>query len=174
MKKLIFAAGTFALALAVTALSFVPGVIRGEDSFSERLNGTWAETFQYRDNPRSMLVFRGKKVTIRNLLEHDVTTDYRISEVSGDGFTVNFEFTHKVKRGNGRIIDRREIFEYLYHTDRGHPILSSRDFEYDGRGLIILTEFMREDELVDGYESEMRQTLNSKKAIPTYVEEKNE
>ncbi|WP_274969058.1 hypothetical protein [Succinimonas amylolytica] len=171
MKNSLIAAGFLLLALLVAGLAFIPGITRGADSFSERLEGTWAETFQYKDSPRMLLLFRGKEVTLRNFFKNDVTTDYRISEVSQEGFTVYFEFTHKVKRGNGRIIDRREIFEYLYHTDQGHPMLSSRDFEYDGRGPIILTEFMRENELIDGYESEMRKTLNYRDPVPTYVEE---
>lgn len=171
-QNLRFGRGIFSgiLAAVIAAGSaLAPAEASEEDTLFQKLDGAWTDTKQYQDEPRSAMLFKGKKVTLKNFIAKDVTTDCRISDITNDGFTVSFEFTHKVKRGNGRIIDRREIFEFLWHEDQGHPVLSARGFEYDGRGAIILEEFMRDEELINGYESQLKKELNSRKPIPTYM-----
>ena len=157
-------------AVIAAGSALTPAGASEDDALVQKLTGSWTDTRQFRDEPRSAMLFKGKQVTLKNFIAKDVTTDYRISDITKDGFTVSFEFTHKVKRGNGRIIDRREIFEFLWHEDQGHPVLSARGFEYDGRGAIILEEFMRDEELIDGYESLLKKELNNRKPIPTYME----
>ncbi|MBO4793776.1 MAG: hypothetical protein J5556_04325, partial [Deltaproteobacteria bacterium] len=87
-----------------------------------------------------------------------------------DGFCISFEYSYKVKRGNGRIVERKATPEFLFHVENGRPILSQKEFEYDGRGPILLEEFLREEDFVDGFRSELKHRMNDRPA-PSMMKE---
>lgn len=140
------------------------------DAFSDKLEGTWLAVRQFEDRPRTTVTFKGSKVRLENIYTQPVTVEYKVTENNKDGFTVYFEYTHKVKRGNGRIIDSRDIYELFYHEEDGRPILSEQVIEYDGRGLIIMGEYLRKENFTDSFESRLKRELNSKKPVPTVME----
>ncbi len=139
-------------------------------SISDRLEGTWTETRQYKDYPRAVLHFKGQSLRMEHVFDEEVTVEYKVTEQKdADDFTISFEFWHKVKRVNGRIIDRKETRDYRYHVENGRPILSEMVVEYDGRGLIVFGEFLRKDNFTDGFESELKKKLNNREAVPTMM-----
>lgn len=151
-------------ALLAMILSIFPAFATA-DAVSDRLEGTWTETRQYKDYPRAVLHFEGQKLRMEHVFDEEVTVEYKVTEQKdADDFTISFEFWHKVKRANGRIVDRRESRDYRYHVENGRPILSEMVFEYDGRGLIVFGEFLRKDNFTDGFESELRKNLNNREA----------
>lgn len=150
-------------------LSIFP-IFASGDAISDRLEGTWTETKQYKDYPRTVLHFEGKNLRMEHVFDEAATVEYKVIEQKdADDFTISFEYWHKVKRANGRIIDRRESRDYRYHVENGRPILSEMVFEYDGRGLIVFGEFLRKDNFIDGFESELRKTLNNRGSAPTII-----
>ncbi len=150
-------------------LSIFPAFATG-GAVSDRLEGTWTETRQYKDYPRAVLHFEGQNLRLEHVFDEDVTVEYKVSEQKDpDDFTITFEYWHKVKRGNGRIIDRKESRDYRYHVENGRPILSEMVFEYDGRGLIVFGEFLRKENFTDGFESELKKKLNNREAVPTMM-----
>ncbi len=154
---------SFLKTLFAMLLSVLPFCTQA-DAVSDKLEGTWVETRQFKDYPRPVLTFSGKKLHIEHMFDEPVTVEYKVTEQKADEFTITFEFWHKVKRGNGRIIDRREGRDIRYHVEGGRPILSEMVFEYDGRGLIVFGEFLRKDDFIDGFESELRKSLNNREA----------
>ena len=56
--------------------------------------------------------------------------------------------------------------EFLFHVENGRPILSTTAIELDGRGLIILDEYLRKEDFADGFESELRKQLNNRPVPP--------
>lgn len=158
-------------ALLAMILSIFPAFATGS-AVSDRLEGTWTETRQYKDYPRAVLHFEGQKLRMEHVFDEEVTVEYKVTEQKdADDFTISFEFLHKVKRANGRIVDRRESRDYRYHVENGRPILSEMVFEYDGRGLVVFGEFLRKDNFTDGFESELRKKLNSSTPAPTMMQE---
>ena len=156
--------------LLATALLAALPAFANADAISDRLEGTWTETRQYKDYPRAVLHFEGQNLRLEHVFDEDVTVEYKVTEQKDDDdFTITFEYWHKVKRGNGRIIDRRESRDYRYHVEDGRPILSEMVFEYDGRGLIVFGEFLKKDDFTDGFESELRKKLNNREAVPTMM-----
>lgn len=156
-------------ALLAMILSIFPAFATGS-AVSDRLEGTWTETRQYKDYPRAVLHFEGQKLRMEHVFDEEVTVEYKVTEQKdADDFTISFEFLHKVKRANGRIVDRRESRDYRYHVENGRPILSEMVFEYDGRGLVVFGEFLRKDNFTDGFESELRKKLNSSMPAPTMM-----
>ena len=156
-------------ALLAMILSIFP-IFASGDAVSDKLEGTWTETRQYKDYPRAVLHFEGKNLRMEHVFDEEVTVEYKVTEQkAADDFTISFEFWHKVKRGNGRIIDRKESRDYRYHVENGRPILSEMVFEYDGRGLIVFGEFLKKDDFIDGFESELRKKLNNREAVPTMM-----
>ena len=101
---------------------------------------------------------------------HSAEVPFRITDRKGGEFTVTFEYRYKVRRGNGRIVERREMPEFLYHVEDGRPILSEKEFEYDGRGPILLEEFLREEDFVDGFRSQLKHQMNDR-PIPSMMRE---
>ncbi|MBQ7528953.1 hypothetical protein IJT10_03505, partial [bacterium] len=88
-------------------------------------------------------------------------------EKNKKGITISFEYTHNVKRANDRIVERTEYVDLLYHTEDGRPILSEKGFEHDGRGFIIMGEYLRQDkDFVDGFEYKLKKKLNSTEPVP--------
>ena len=140
------------------------------DSVSDRLDGTWIETEQIKDYPRTVLHFEGRKLRFEHLFGQSATVEYRVTEKNANDFIVTFEYSYKVKRGNGRIVERRETPEFLFHVENGRPILSEKEFEYDGRGPIIMNEFLREEDFVDGFKSELKHKLNDR-PVPSMMKE---
>ena len=156
--------------LLATALLAVLPAFANADAISDRLEGTWTETRQYKDYPRAVLHFEGQNLRLEHVFDEDVTVEYKVTEQKDDDdFTITFEYWHKVKRGNGRIIDRRESRDYRYHVENGRPILSEMVFEYDGRGLIVFGEFLRKENFTDGFESELKKKLNNREAVPAMM-----
>ncbi len=156
--------------LLATALLAALPAFANADAISDRLEGTWTETKQYKDYPRAVLHFEGQNLRLEHVFDEDVTVEYKVTEQKDDDdFSITFEYWHKVKRGNGRIIDRRESRDYRYHVENGRPILSEMVFEYDGRGLIVFGEFLRKENFTDGFESELKKKLNSTKPVPTMM-----
>ena len=156
--------------LLATALLAALPAFANADAISDRLEGTWTETRQYKDYPRAVLHFEGQNLRLEHVFDEDVTVEYKVTEQKDDDdFSITFEYWHKVKRGNGRIIDRRESRDYRYHVEDGRPILSEMVFEYDGRGLIVFGEFLRKENFTDGFESELKKKLNNREAVPTMM-----
>ena len=156
--------------LLATALLAALPAFANADAISDRLEGTWTETRQYKDYPRAVLHFEGQNLRLEHVFDEDVTVEYKVTEQKDDDdFTITFEYWHKVKRGNGRIIDRKESRDYRYHVEDGRPILSEMVFEYDGRGLIVFGEFLRKENFTDGFESELKKKLNNREAVPTMM-----
>ena len=156
--------------LLATALLAALPAFANADAISDRLEGTWTETRQYKDYPRAVLHFEGQNLRLEHVFDEDATVEYKVTEQKDDDdFTITFEYWHKVKRGNGRIIDRRESRDYRYHVEDGRPILSGMVFEYDGRGLIVFGEFLRKENFTDGFESELKKKLNNREAVPTMM-----
>ncbi len=50
-------------------------------------------------------------------------------------------------------------------------ILSERVYELDGRGPIIMGEYLRKENFTDGFESQLKKKLNNTKPVPTVMEE---
>ena len=156
--------------LLATALLAALPAFANADAISDRLEGTWTETRQYKDYPRAVLHFEGQNLRLEHVFDEDVTVEYKVTEQKDDDdFSITFEYWHKVKRGNGRIIDRKESRDYRYHVEDGRPILSEMVFEYDGRGLIVFGEFLRKENFTDGFESELKKKLNNREAVPTMM-----
>ena len=151
--------------LAAVLLPLIPAVALA-GSAAGRLEGTWIETEQIKDYPRTVLHFKGDTVRFENMYDKAATVRYKVEKEKDGSFTVSFEYRYKVKQGNGRIVERREMPEFLYHVENGRPILSQKEFEYDGRGPILLGEFLREEDFVDGFRSELKHMMNDRPAPP--------
>lgn len=72
--------------------------------------------------------------------------------------------------------DAREIHiqygveDILYHEEDGIPILSKTIMEYDGRGLIILEEYVKEQDEGKISISQLKQKRNDVKPVPMAME----
>ena len=141
-------------ALAAAFLSLAP--------VSGRLEGTWIETTQVRETPRAVMHFKGRKLRFENMFDDSGTVKYKVTEKHGGEFCISFEHRHNVRRANGNIVERVEEPEFLYHVENGRPILSEKGFEYDGRGPIIMSEYLREEDFIDGFRSELKHRLNDR------------
>ena len=126
--------------LAAVLLPLIPAAALAGGSACGRLDGTWIETEKTEGWPRTVLRFKGGTLRFENMWAHSAEVPFRITDRKGGGFTVTFEYRYKVRRGNGRIVERREMPEFLYHVEDGRPILSRKEFEYDGRGPILLED----------------------------------
>ena len=135
------------------------------------LEGTWVETVQYKEYPRTILHFKGNTLRFENMFGATATVEYKVTEKKADEFSITFEYRYKVKRGNGRIVERCERPDFLFHMENGRPILSETAIELDGRGLVIPGEILRTDDFVDGFQSELSRKLNSRKPMPTMMGE---
>ncbi len=155
--------------LAATLISMLP-TSSIADSISDKLDGTWIETEKIKDYPRTILHFKGKKLRFENLFGNSATVDYKIMDKKKEEFTVTFEYRYKVKRGNGRIVEHMVSPEFLYHVENGRPILSEKEFEYDGRGPIIMNEYLKEKDFIDGFRSVLQHRLNDRSA-PSMMKE---
>ena len=155
--------------LAMSLLCLLPMLAEG-GAMDEKLEGTWIETEQFGNFPRTVLRFRDGSVSFDTPSGEHVTAPYKIGKSDRDGFSVSYEYRHMVKRGNGRIIERREFEDLYYHVEDGKPVLSEDIFEADGRGRIFGGEFLREGDFVEGFESRMKKRLNSTKPVKTYRE----
>ncbi len=141
------------------------------DGVAAVLEGTWIETVQTENYPRTVLHFQGSTVRFENMFGTSASAGYSVTEKKDDGFSISFEYRYKAKRGNGRIVERRERPDFLFHVENGRPILSETAIELDGRGLVILSEYLRKEEFINGFESELRKKLNSRKPVPTTMGE---
>ena len=155
--------------LAAAAL-FLPHLTAMADDAGGRLDGTWIETVRFENHPRTVLHFSGREVRVENMYDREITAGYAVTEKNADEFTVSFEHRYTVRRGNGRVVERRDVHEFLYHVENGRPILSQTAIELDGRGLIILEEFLREEDFTDGFTSGLRRRLNGRPA-PSMMKE---
>lgn len=164
--------------IAATLLSIVSGAgngaaggngVRPSDDVMARLKGTWLRTVQYQGAPRAELHFEGQKVRYENLSGNSGTAEYRVTENNKDSFSITFEYSYKVKRGNGRIVERTDRPELLFHVEKGRPILSERGFECDGRGQIIMDEYLRREDFTDGFQSELSHQLNDRAPVPAMM-----
>ena len=136
---------------------------------STKLNGEWVNTVKYSNNSRSILRFEGQKVHFENLFGRSGSSEYQVTEKRADSFCIKFEYSYKVKRGNGNMVEYTDQPEFIFHIENGRPILSEQMFEADGRGLIIMSEYLRKEDFTDGFESELSHKLNSQIAVPTVV-----
>ncbi|MBS7327926.1 MAG: hypothetical protein KIG68_04140 [Oxalobacter sp.] len=48
-------------------------------------------------------------------------------------------------------------------------ILSERVYELDGRGPIIMGEYLRKENFTDGFESQLKKELNNQEAVPAMM-----
>ena len=144
------------------------------DDYSGKLDGTWIETRMTDGFPRTVLRFNGDSLRVENMYGKDITVAYTAADERPvgytDGFTVSFEYRYKVKRGNGRIVEHRDAPEFFYHAEDGRPVLSMMAMELDGRGLVVLSDFLREEDFTDGFVSELRHRLNDRPYPPMYKE----
>lgn len=141
-------------AIVAAVLSLIP--------VSGKLDGTWIEAEQIKGNPRVALHFKGNSVTFENLYDKALTVKYTVSERTFDDFTITVEYKHDIQKPNGRVVEHEFSHEFLYHVENGRPILSEKGFEYDGRGSIILSEYLRKENFEDGFKSELKRKYNSK------------
>ena len=155
--------------LGAALLSALPMAAMADD-ISDKLDGTWIETVQIANYPRTVLHFKGRTLKIENMFGKEITVEYAVTEKNNKEFTVSFEYRHKVKRGNGRIVEYRESPDFLYHIENGRPVLSQTAMELDGRGLIIMNEFLQEKAFADGFKSELKHKLNDH-PIPSLMRE---
>ncbi len=158
----------FSLAFAA-ALCMLPATAAA-DAVSDKLDGTWIETVTFENYPRTILHFNGRELRVENMYGKEIRVGYRATDMKDGEFSVSFEYSYTVKRGNGRIVEHRDRPEFLFHVENGRPILSQTVIELDGRGLIILNEFLREQDFVDGFMSERRHRLNDR-PIPSMMME---
>ncbi len=141
------------------------------DDVSARLKGEWLNTVKYENSPRSVLRFEGNKVNFE-LFGRTGSAEYKVTEKkAADRFSITFAYSYKVKRGNGRIVEYTDRPELMFHVENGRPILSETVFEFDGRGLIIMGEYLRKEDFVDGFHSELSHQLNDRAPVPTVMEE---
>lgn len=148
------------------ACSSTPGAA---DTSGLGLDGTWIQTEQIKDFPKTELHFKGKNLRFKNLFGASATVEYQVREKNADGTIIFIEYVHKVKRGNDRVIERRDMRELLLHVEDGRPILSETEIEFDGRGPIILREFLRKQDFIEGFQSERKRRLNGAPSIPTMM-----
>ena len=144
----------------VFALAFAAALLAG----CSTLTGTWVATEQAGNFPRTVLHFKGKTLRFENLFGASDTVPYQVKKKDSTGTTISVEYTHMVKRPNDRMVKRDEYREFLLHTENGRLILSEKDFEADGRGDIIMSEFLREEDFIDGFRSELKRKLNDRPA----------
>ena len=156
--------------LACLALALAPACACAAPAHS-RLEGTWMETRPSKDSPRGVMHFKGGKVRLENIFSSTpLELDYKLAEGNGQEFVVSFEYRYKVKRGNGRIVDSRSCMDLRWHVEDGRPVLSEEVIEYDGRGLMIWKEFLRQEDFVDGFASKLKKRLDAQKPVPTWKE----
>jgi hypothetical protein len=154
--------------LAAVILFMLPASAMA-DSISDKLDGTWIETVQLENYPRTILHFNGRELRVENMYDNEITVEYAVTDKKVDEFTVSFEYRYMVKRGNGCIVEYRDAPDFLFHMENGRPILSQTAIELDGRGLIILNEFLPEKDFIDGFTSALKHRLNDRPAPPTYM-----
>jgi len=155
--------------LAAAMFSVLPAVAMADD-ISDKLDGTWIETVQIENYPRIVLHFNGRNLRVENMFDKEVTVEYAVTDKKAGEFTISFEYRYKVRRGNGQIVERRAAPGFLFHMENGRPILSETVIELDGRGLIIMDEFLREKDFIDGFKSELKHRLNDR-PIPSMMKE---
>ncbi|MBO4317353.1 MAG: hypothetical protein J5855_03630 [Mailhella sp.] len=131
---------------------------------SGKLDGTWIETVQAGDAPRAVLHFEGKKLRFENLYGAGGTAEYKVIEKRAGSIRIRFEFSYEITKPSGRVVTHEAAPEFLYHEEDGKPVLSEMGFEYDGRGQVVLSEYLREDDLTDGFRSELCRRLNDRPA----------
>jgi len=155
----------------VAGLLFILPLPAVADDITEKLDGTWIETEQIMDDyPRTILNFKEKGLHFENMYGTSATVEYKATEKKADEFTISFEFRYKVKQGNGRIVERCERPELLFHEENGRPVISEKGFEFDGRGPIIMREYLRKEDFIDGFTSELKYKLNDR-SIPPMMKE---
>ncbi len=133
---------------------------------SDKLDGTWIETEQFKDHPRAVLHFKGRNLRFENMFGTSDTVEYKVMEKKADNFRIMFEYRYELKKPSGRIVEHDVAPEYLYHEENGRPILSEIGFEYDGRGSIVMSEYLRKEDFIDGFRSELLHKLNDRSAPP--------
>lgn len=162
-----------ALTAAAAALAGTACADTGNEAALARLSGTWIETVQYnKDLPRTELEFSGGRVTLSNYYAEPITEDVQISKAAPDlsSFHVSYVHRYKVKKPNGRIVEYTDQPDILYHEENGRPILSIMIFEYDGRGEIVGSEYIRKEDFTDGFESDLRKKRNRRTGSSMYRE----
>lgn len=155
-------------ALSLVALPACTSTPGAADTSGHGLDGTWIQTEQIKDFPKTELHFKGKKLRFKNLFGASATVEYQVREKNADGTIIFIEYVHKVKRGE-RVIERRDMRELLLHVEDGRPILSETEIEFDGRGPIILREFLRKEDFIEGFQSGRKRRLNGAPSIPTMM-----
>ncbi len=156
--------------LACAALALAPAGVPAAGAHA-RLEGTWMETKPLRDHPRGVMHFKDGKVRLENVFyQTPLEVEYKIVREEGETFALVFEWRHKVKRGNGRIVDSRDVMELRWHVEDGRPVLSEEVVELDGRGLMIWREFLRREDFADGFESKFKRRLDASDPAPAAKE----
>ncbi len=157
--------------LACCALAAAPACACAGEA-GARLEGVWMETAPLQGHPRGVMHFKDGKVRLENVFSSTpLELAYSIAGRSGEEFAVSFEYSRKVKRGNGRIVDSRDCMALRYHVEDGRPVLSEEVIELDGRGLLIWKEFLRREDFADGFESKLKRGLNARVPAPTAKED---
>ncbi len=157
-----------------SALAIISGTSNAE---SDKLQGVWISTTSYNDIPPVTLTFQpNNQLKVENYHEHPIKVHYSIDYKQyehlniPESFAVSFEYSYKAKRGNGSVVDQKIGEVMLYHEENGQPILSTMVIELDGRGLIILREYLPKDKFKENFTSNLAHKLNDREPIPTYKE----
>ncbi len=138
------------------------------DSCAGKLAGTWIEAGMNSESNTEGLIleFTGnREITINNLLENPVTVRYEIPErpymKRPEKGAFSITYTHRYKKmSSGILISTSFTQELYYHEENGLPILSETNFEHDGCGLMITSEYLPKDRYVKGFTSELSKKIN--------------
>ncbi len=149
----------------------------GDDSINaQKFKGTWICTTKYGDYPRTTLHFSANKtLRIENFLDEPFTVTYKIiTDDEEDGYhflglqqhsTIAFNHEYKITKPSGTVVDSELSMKMILHEEEGRPIISLMGFEYDGRGIIVMQEFLLKDQFEDNFRSSLAKKLNDRPRI---------
>ncbi|MEE1412121.1 MAG: hypothetical protein U0J83_08915 [Bulleidia sp.] len=81
-------------------------------------------------------------------------------------------YSYTIKEDGNQTHIQYGVEDILYHEEEGIPILSKTIMEYDGRGLIILEEYVKERDEGKISISQLKQKRNDVKPVPMAMEVK--
>lgn len=141
------------------------------------LHGTWIQTDTSLNGKRATMQVSEDKITLKDCYSHDSAFAYSLPEGVDEEGTPYGEVHLKLH-------DTTEFESVIFHEEptadgKGHfPVLSGTIFEYDGRGEIVIIEFVRTedlDKIGEGFESTTRKSHNSWEGVPkSYIEVESE
>lgn len=140
---------------------------------SYELYGDWVQADKPGEKDNAALKVDGNTIRIVNRNGEDQVIGYTLPEgIDTEGYP-DGEVVLNLEQGSG-------FSSFIFHEeyeDGGStrvPVLSATIFEYDGRGEIVVAEFVREsqnDMVREGYESSLAKRRNSWEGVPSMVKE---